>query len=204
MTTQNPLATPETPRPPKLHMLWPDRLLSVAPPVKVASGYALRVFRPSDTPTYLRLMHLAGFTYWTAEILDKYLQKALPDGFFIAEELATGALAATAMATHNPDLFHPFGGELGWVAGDPAHAGKGLGKAVTAAVTCRFLAAGYRRIYLKTDDWRLPAIRIYLDMGWEPFLYEPGMSERWRTICEKVDYPFRPEAWPKLHAAQSV
>ena len=29
-----------------------------------------------------------------------------------------------------PSDLHPFGGELGWVAGDPDHKGKGLGRAL--------------------------------------------------------------------------
>ena len=61
---------------------------------------------------------------------------------------------------------HPFQGNLGWLAGDPAHAGRGLGAAVSAAATTRLIAAGHRDIRLGTEDFRLAAIRIYLKLGY--------------------------------------
>jgi mycothiol synthase len=42
--------------------------------------------------------------------------------------------------------------------------------------------AGYRRIYLLTDDFRLPAIRIYLALGYAPLFHTPGMQERWQAV----------------------
>jgi mycothiol synthase len=110
------------------------------------------------------------------------LERVLPRGFFLAVHQETGVLAASAMATHCPMPMHPFGGELGWVAGHPGHAGKGLGLVVCAAALRRFLDAGYERIYLKTDDWRLPALKTYLKLGFEPFLFQAGMAERWKKI----------------------
>jgi predicted N-acetyltransferase YhbS len=64
----------------------------------------------------------------------------------------TGNIVATAMAVHGPTDAFPFGGELGWVAGDPEHSGKNLGMAVCSAVTSRLLDMGYRLIHLNTDE----------------------------------------------------
>ena len=61
-------------------------------------------------------------------------------------------------------------------------------RAVCAAVVARFLQAGYERIYLKTDDWRLPAIKVYLQLGFVPFLFTMGMEERWKTVCAKLKW----------------
>jgi hypothetical protein len=71
-------------------------------------------------------------------------------------------IVATAMALHDHSEWHPFGGELAWLAGDPAHAGKTLGMAVSAAVTARLIDAGYRHIHLYTEHWRLAAPKTYL------------------------------------------
>jgi mycothiol synthase len=100
------------------------------------------------------------------------------------------------MAGHHPAEGHPEGGELGWVAGDPEHRGRGLGLAVCAAVVARFLGAGYRRIYLRTDDFRLPAIATYLKLGFEPYLFTEGMAERWQRVCDQLGRPFRPRVEP--------
>jgi mycothiol synthase len=189
-------------RPAQLHMLWPAGRSGTAAerlPVALPTDYELRTFEPADAAAYLALMQTAGFTDFGEAHLSGWLAKVLPDGFFLIVHRPTGRLAATAGASHCPDaLLHPYGGELGWVAGSLAHAGRGLGRAVCATALNRFLSAGYRRIYLRTDDWRLPALKIYLGLGFQPFLYAPDMPARWATICEKLHWPYSPEAWPSL------
>jgi predicted dehydrogenase/GNAT superfamily N-acetyltransferase len=164
----------------QLQMIWPERLLDAPPMPIVPTGYELRQYRPEDREAYLALMHRAGFVEWDGETLDRMLASILPEGFFIVEHIATSAVVATAMATHRPAPQYPFGGELSWVAADPDHSGRGLGLTVCAAVVRRFLAAGYRCIYLQTDDFRLPAITTYLKLGFEPLSRDPDMDARWR------------------------
>ena len=148
-------------------------------------------------------MDLAGFTRWNYEMLEPWLANILPDGWFLIEHRASDKIVASAMANHRPQDIHPFGGELGWVAGDPEHKGKGLGMAVCAAVMRRLLEGGYKNIFLNTDDWRLPALSIYLRQGWIPLLYLPDMEERWRDVCANLDWSFTPEDWPEGHAESS-
>lgn len=184
----------------QLHMLWPKSWLDMQPEVTVPEGYALRTYADADAEAHVALMHKAGFADWTPEKLTNSLMKVLPEGLFLAEHLADRRLVAAAMAWHNPSALHRFGGELGWVAGDPEHKGKGLGQAVCAAVVCRFLSAGYGRIYLQTDDWRLAAIKTYLKLGFVPYLYRPeaaeiAMEERWKKVCETLHWRFDPDTW---------
>jgi mycothiol synthase len=113
----------------------------------------------------------------------------------VAEENASGKIVASAMGIHDPADPNPGGSELGWVAGDPAHAGRGLGRAVCAAVTKRLIESGYRDIYLLTDDWRIPALKLYLKMGYIPLLFTPEMAERWHLICVNLGWPYTPEEW---------
>jgi len=168
----------------QLQMVWPPARLQSPPPVTVHPDYELRTYRPGgeDEASWYRLMELAGFGLWDAERLAPLLARILPNGWFFAVHRATGTLVASAMACHEPRPLHPFGGALNWVCGDPAHTGKGLGMSVCAAVTARLLAAGYQDVYLLTDDGRLPAISIYLRLGYQPLLFAPGMAERWRVV----------------------
>ena len=69
--------------------------------------------------------------------------------------------------------------------------------AVRGSVVGRLLRGGYTHIYLNTDDWRLPAITVYLRLGWIPFLYQADMEARWRVVCEQLNWPFTPEDWPQ-------
>ena len=178
--------TPDAPPSPQLHMIWPKTRLGSPPSVKVPSGYVLRQYVATDERQYIALMDKAGFTGWTHESVQGSIGHILPDGFYVIEHLASGRLVATAVSQHYSTELHPYGGQVGWVAGDPEHKGKGLGRAVTAAATARLLQAAYSEIYLQTDDWRLPAIKIYLDLGYQPLMYCEGMPERWEAIREKL------------------
>jgi mycothiol synthase len=179
----------------QLQMIWPRQRLADPPVISVSPGYQLRTYRPGDEARFYEVMEIAGFTDWTDDVLRPWLAKILPDGWFFVVD-ATGAIVATTMATHNPTDRHRFGGELGWVASDLAHKGHGLGVAVCAAVINRFLRAGYRNIYLNTDDFRLPAIKTYLRLGFVPLLFSADMHDRWQTICDQLNWPFTPADWP--------
>ncbi|NIA20564.1 MAG: GNAT family N-acetyltransferase [Anaerolineaceae bacterium] len=172
---------------PQLQMVWPKRLLGAPPEVKIPEGYILRQYEPADAEAHEILMHKAGFTTWNRKQLAAAMRNVLPGGFFLVEHRATGCLVATAMAWHNPSDLHPFGGELSWVAGDPQHKGRRLGLAVCAAATRRLLECGYREVYLETDDFRLPAIKTYLLLGYEPLMFRDGMAERWAKVRRQLD-----------------
>ncbi len=166
----------------QLQMTWPAHRLDRAPVPKVPDGYRLRCFEPDDEDTYVALMAEAGFRGWDSARVAGVTRRVIPGGFFVIEHVASRALVATTVATHNPTDLHPYGGELGWVAASPGHSGKGLGLAVCAAVTALFLRRGYREIYLLTDDWRLPAIKTYLKLGYEPLMFAPDMEQRWADV----------------------
>jgi mycothiol synthase len=46
---------------------------------------------------------------------------------------------------------------------------------------------GYQDIYLLTDDFRLPALKTYLGLGWEPILFSSEMEARWQKIFAALD-----------------
>jgi len=192
------------PAPPQqLRMLWPNDRLQSPPPVTIHSDYELRVYRPGgeDEAGWYRLMELAGFGIWDEARLAPIFARILPNGWFFAVHRETGVLVASAMACHEPRPLHPFGGALNWVCGDPAHAGKGLGTSVCGLVTARLLAAGYENVYLLTDDFRLPALSIYLKLGYRPFLFAPDMKERWQAVYTQLGQT-EPEIGPLMNTAE--
>lgn len=84
--------------------------------------------------------------------------------------------------------------ELAWVAVAPAHRGMGIGKMVCGAVVAGLLEDGRSKIYGSTQDERLSAIKIYLDIGFYP-LYRKEKVERWESICQKLGILFSPSSW---------
>jgi mycothiol synthase len=180
-------------------MVWPEHMLCVPPIVHLPTGYGLRTYRPGDEARFFEIMELAGWPGWDEERLRPWLYRVVPEGWYMVVHQASGEIVTTAMATHDPTWVVPFCGEVGWVAGDPAHAGKGLGRAVCAAVTARFIEVGYRHIHLYTEDWRLAALKIYLTLGYVPYWGKTAMLERWRAIYRQLQWPFTPETWNVGH-----
>jgi len=164
----------------QLFMRWPDAV--PAPDVRLPAEYRLRAFSPADTAAYGSLMEKAGFGTWSDDRIRGTFHRTLDDGMLLVEHTPTRTVVATALANPAPADRYPHGGELGWVAADPAHAGKGLGRAVCSAVVALYLSRGYRTIYLSTDDWRLPAIAVYLAMGFVPDEFKPDMPQRWAEV----------------------
>lgn len=178
-----------------LEMIYPVSPDTPRLEIDVHCDYSLRQWRPEDQANYFHLIEAAGLPRFA---MDYWEDRLLAGGFFVVEHNGTRELAATCMAAHRPSSRHPRGGALGWLAASPDHSGRGLGRAVSAAVTQRLVDAGYQRIYLETHDHRLPALKIYLALGWQPVLYHPEMVARWRRICEKLDWAFTPNEWATL------
>lgn len=186
----------------QLEMVWPERSPVSPPSVILPKGYTLRPCQKGDKAGFFRVMTLAGFEGWDDEQLAPFLPLLLSDGWFLLLFEETGEIVATAMALTRATALHPFGAELGWVAAHPGHAGKGLGMAVCSAATARLIESGSRDIYLKTEDFRLAAIKTYLKLGYIPFLYTEEMPVRWRHICRQLDWPYAPQDWSVADTAR--
>ena len=90
---------------------------------------------------------------------------------------------------------------VGWlhmVGVHPAYEGMGCGFCVSLAALRSLQALGVRECLLKTDDFRLPAVKIYLDLGFEP-MYEPDdeeMKSRWEAVFAKLKEYKKPDHTP--------
>jgi mycothiol synthase len=114
------------------------------------------------------------------ELLD---DKSVEDVYLIRER---EQIVATASARLMPEE-HPGAGYLHWVATDPQLRGRGLGRAVTIAVMHRFAADGLTATVLETDDERLPAIKLYLALGYVPQYPDPTHMDRWSKILRALN-----------------
>jgi mycothiol synthase len=177
------VTTTLSPAPPQLRMVWPHRRPEGPALRAVPAGYTVRAYRRGDTAAYVRLMQRAGFSNWSEAKAQGVFDTMYPDALFFIVHDASSDLVCTAAAQNKPDEYHPQGGEMGWVATDPDHRGKGLSYITVSLATRRLLAEDRPSVFLKTDDFRLPAIRVYVNLGFVPFLYLPEMEERWRAVA---------------------
>jgi GNAT superfamily N-acetyltransferase len=172
-----------------LQMVWRGNEPTPVPP----TDYRLRLLHRHDHAALIALLNRVGWPQWDEEFLSIRLAMTLDDGWFVVEA-PDGALAATAVALWSQDI--PGGGELGWVAADPSHSGRGLGRLVVDAVVRHFVANGIDRIHLHTDDHRLPALSIYLAGGWIPVISDHDSAQRWTAVHERLGRSFHPERCP--------
>jgi mycothiol synthase len=165
---------------PQLHM---RRALVDLPEPRVPDGYLLRRLAPADLPAWVDLMVRNGeLGAWSVERATPLFADQMDLQASFVVERAGVAVATAQLNPHGLDTYAPTP-ELGWVAADPGHRGRGLGRAVCLAVLRAAAAAGHREIFLRTDDHRLPAIRVYLALGFEPWLRDPTAAARWRAIA---------------------
>lgn len=156
----------------------------VLPGLAVPEGFRLRTLSAADCAAYNALRESAGFGAFSEKDFQAYLENnALPGGSFLIEEAGTGRFAASAGAERY--LADPSFGVLGWVMCHPDFRGRHLGRAVCLAAMYRLSDAGYRTFTLLTDDFRLPAIRTYLKLGWHPYFSDETMPDRWRAIAAR-------------------
>jgi mycothiol synthase len=190
---------------PAMYMVWPIVRLPVAPAVVVAAGYVVRQCHEYDLRTVRAVIDAdepVSDRAW-----DDFRDRILPGGAYLIVEAGSGKAVATASASHNPRAtrhYFPFGGEIGYVAVDPSHRGKGLGRAVVALAVVRLIEAGYRHIFVGVQGWRLPAVKCYLRLGFVPLLHTEELLPRWQAICSRIDWPVREADWPRSLAAMAT
>lgn len=77
-------------------------------------------------------------------------------------------------------------GLIHMVACKPEFRGCGLGKLLAQYAKYVLKEAGMETGRLNTDDWRIPAIKTYLNIGFEPDLSTDELKERWAKVEEEL------------------
>ena len=146
-------------------------------------GYGLRSFLPGDEDAWVSILRTGDFGEWDRPRLDRMLAGARaplpPEGIFFATrgDRPVGTACVFLQPGEGGDV-----PELGWVAVHPAHRGRGLGLEVCLAALGFVRGLGRRYAYLGTEDFRLPAIRTYLRLGFEPEMVDPSHPARWEAL----------------------
>lgn len=94
-------------------------------------------------------------------------------------------ILATATAAERDD--YPGEGWFRMIATDPEEQGKGLGKLICLAALHSLKERGYKSAVLSTDDHRLPALKTYLGLGFEPIYFHESHKERWEKVFENIN-----------------
>jgi mycothiol synthase len=108
------------------------------------------------------------------------------DLFFVVEQCTGRRVATTAAVCHTDE------GYIHMVAASPDVRGKGIGHAMLSHALRILQARGCTYYVLTTDDFRLPAIKTYLDAGFVPVIEQDPESDvraRWEEVLAQLRYP---------------
>lgn len=160
---------------------------------KLPPGYLLRQVKLEDQHSYAQTFQTA---FDDPSPFGDLMKHSLPRGFFVVEHAPTGTVVAASTAAVYKKSQHLDGHSLQWVVSHSGHRGTGAGQATIAAATQVLADQAIKYSYLSTDDFRIPAISIYLKLGWKPLLYQVDQILRWATIFELLGKPFTEKDWP--------
>jgi len=73
----------------------------------------------------------------------------------------------------------------------PAERGRRLGQLILLDLIRVFRERGLSSAILDTDDWRTPAIKSYVNLGFVPRIVEDGQLERWDAALSFLDADVR-------------
>ena len=165
-------------------------------PARVPEGYVLRTYRPGDEATLARTLQAVGFSNFGRDAVLEYLEDADRRAGSAVVTFDGGVVASTFASRMSCDRVSPVTGKPGepqrqgvldYVATHPDHQGRGLGRAASTAVSRYLVAQGCKMVSLLTDDWRLPAIHLYLALGFEPVMNREDMPERWNAVINELE-----------------
>ncbi|MCY3895364.1 MAG: GNAT family N-acetyltransferase [Chloroflexi bacterium] len=166
------------------------------PDAGVPAGYTLRPYREGDEVTLAAALQAVGFRdFGVDRVLDTLADSDRRTGSALVE-FEGGIVASTFASRMASDQVSPVTGKPGepqrqgvldYVATHPDHQGRGLGRATCTAVSRYLVAQGCEIVSLLTDDWRLPAIRLYLSLGFEPVMNREDMPERWSVVINELE-----------------
>jgi mycothiol synthase len=162
----------------QLHMRRPN--LENLPPLALPDGYTLRESSSGDEAGIAALLQTTFGDTWTSDRVARELtQSDDVKKTFVLEN--NGEIVATASARLLPEAY-PDAGYVHYVAALPDHAGKRLGYLASLATLHEFVRLNCKTAVLDTDDFRLPAIKTYLNLGFAPYHRDGTHEARWAAI----------------------
>ena len=174
--------------PPKqLSMLISASQAEDMPAYTTPEGFEVRGYLPGDEESWLELLNTGEYgSNWDRPRLDEFLAgpERAPGSVVVARD--NRVVAATFASV---EVDRDCTGRVDFVTSHPDVRGLGLGRVVCTGVVRYLVNKGYPQVILYTDDWRLPAIGLYLSMGFEPEMTRKDMPERWKRVMKKLEVP---------------
>lgn len=152
------------------------------PPLALPEGFALHSHKEGQESVWENLIEAAFGTHFSFDKCIRYGGGYRPEYVLYISKNGVDISTVTAVEKET------FPGE-GWfrmVGTHPDARGQGAGRMVLIAALNSLAARGYRSTVLSTDDFRLPAISLYLSLGFEPVYTHESHPDRWAKIFAEL------------------
>lgn|GEM_PF-2007899 len=162
----------------KMRCRLPEQISTFVPP----PGYILRSYTEGDEKAWVNIINNSIGSGWTVERFNTEMKETSwfnPQGLFfvVKENIPVGTACCQIQKVNQQEFAY-----LHMVGVLPEHRGKGLGKVLCSKVLSYFREKGFAEVFLNTDDWRLPAIKCYLGLGFEPECPDELHQLRWKIV----------------------
>lgn len=169
-----------------------------APSFPMPAGYRLSSWKPGLEEGWCEIERACGEFSDREAAMERFCREFLPFPEVLSQRMwfalaPDGSAAATATLWQGAHLGKTLP-RIHWVATHPAHEGKGLAKGLLSAVMGKFsqLETG-NFLYLTSQTWSWPAVRLYKKMGFCPLWQRPvnwkgdwEPEAAWKLIEEKI------------------
>jgi GNAT superfamily N-acetyltransferase len=171
------------------------RDLSHAPRFALPLGYRMRSYREGDVAAWVRIQNAAD-TMFVATAAT-FAESMPGDAIYLAERILflvdpSGADIGTIAAWRDTGFDGSEMGHVHWVAMVPEAQGQGLAKPMLSAALDVMRARGDSAAWLETNTARLPAINLYLRLGFAPHPRDDVERRAWRAIAPRLKFPLMP------------
>jgi mycothiol synthase len=173
------------------HVFMQRPHLREVPQPLLPPGYAEVEHTEDLLPQWVSLLDTVFGGYTIDKVRAENLQAAQWDVRRVKLVAHEGSLVALSMAWHEPALW-PHSGFVFWLAVRPEHRRRGLGTfALCRALQHMADEPALRDAVLYTEEYRAPAISLYLKLGFLPLVTHtaPDEPERWQRALTALGRP---------------
>ena len=149
--------------------------------IKLSKNYSLNKYSKDLDKTWIELLCMGEFDgEWNKNTFNEFIspiERQEGSKVILENNTAIATTFASAVIYEKKET-----GRLDFVVTHPDHRKKGLGKNICIAVINHFIEKKYEKVILQTEDWRIPAIAVYLKLGFKPVFTSKELEKRWNEI----------------------
>lgn len=160
-----------------------------AEPAVYPPGYRFRRARWDDRAGLIAVLDPSFDDFGWNE--DKLKAECLEHPRGLGCYLVEGPDRIAAAVTGLVSIEDPTEGYVHFLGVHPDERGHRLGQLILVDLFGVFRENGMSSTILDTDDWRVPAIKSYVNLGYVPRIVEDGQVERWETALSFLDADVR-------------